>query len=159
LKGGGSLVNGSLTDHASASITGGYWGVDGGSATTVTNYGSLVGTKYEGVGLFGGGFVSNAAAGSVTGARNGIIIEDPGTVLNSGSIAGAGSSGVVLGAGGYVSNAAGGSISGFFYGVAFEVGQAILVNSGQISQSATVTSSAAAVLATDSNQAVTNTAS
>ncbi len=104
---------GTITNTASASITGGAGGIRLVAGGSVTNGGGI------------GGYRGVAGTGTAT------------TVDNAGSIEGAGYStdvhgvGVYLGAGGLVSNQSGGTISGY-YGVDARNSAATVVNAGLI---------------------------
>jgi hypothetical protein len=129
--GGGVYLGagGSVTNAASASITGRTWGVEVTSNTgTVVNSGTVGGgsvySGYYHLGFYGGGVylgaggsVTNAASASITGVYAGVEITGAaGTVVNSGTIAGD-LTGVLLGAGGTVTNA--GTITGY-HGIAVD---------------------------------------
>ena len=129
---------GSVTNAASASITGSYRGVEiKGGAGIVVNDGSIeaTGTNAWGVELLSGGSVTNAASASITGYYHAIVVKGgAASVVNDGSIVvtRAASSGVKLEFGGSVTNAASASITGgdraiFIYGSSGTV-----VNAGTI---------------------------
>jgi hypothetical protein len=124
---------GSVTNAASASITG-YLSVNiNGGAGTVVNDGSIAGTGTRGAGvrLYSGGSVVNGASASITGGANGIHISGGvGTALNDGSILGF-VNGVLLDSGGSVSNVASAFITGGTDGVDMSEG-GTLTNAGTI---------------------------
>ncbi len=61
-------AGGIVHNETAALISGGYRGIDiTGGAGTVTNAGSIAGSKQQGIRLEGGGAVSNLAGGSITG--------------------------------------------------------------------------------------------
>ncbi len=135
---------GSVTNAASASITG-YTGVKiAGGAGTVVNHGSIGGSAstgayvYQqfGVDLLSGGSVTNTAGASITGRSGGVNISGgAGSVVNNGSIAstfGSHDNGVHLQSGGSVTNAAGASIKGDGDGVLIGGGAGTVVNQGSI---------------------------
>jgi len=126
------LAGGSVTNAASASITGNV-GIHGnGGAVNVLNAGSIGGTE-TGVDLFAGGSVTNQSGASISGydGISGFGI----TVVNHGSIAGTevdGGIGVYVGSGGAVTNAASASLTGSGSGVSFADGAGTIVNDGSI---------------------------
>jgi hypothetical protein len=131
---------GSVTNAATASITGGTLGVRiSGGTGIVANDGSVgaTGTSGIGVALYAGGSVSNAAGGSITGAAAGVnIAGGAGTLVNAGVIGGAasGGSGVNLFLGGSVTNAGSGLIGGAI-GVYVAGDAGTVLNSGSIAAS------------------------
>jgi hypothetical protein len=126
---------GSVTNAASASITGDRWGVYVlGRTGTVVNDGSIAATgpTAAGVDLGSGGSVTNAAFGSIMGGAGGIYIDGgTGTVVNDGSIAGGGFRGIVLLSGGSITNATSASIKGFGFGAGLYA-DGTLTNAGTI---------------------------
>lgn len=132
---------GSVTNAASASITG-VRGVEiSGGAGTVANYGSIAGTGTSGIGIYlrAGGLVTNATSALITGIAEGVFINGgAGTVANDGSIAGTGTNGrgVELFSGGSVTNTALASIAGTRYGVIVAGGVGVVINSGSIAATA-----------------------
>jgi uncharacterized protein with beta-barrel porin domain len=101
------------------------------NAGTVTNAGSITGTRGPGVYLQGGGSVTNSVGGVISGGSYGVkVLNSPGTVINYGSIAGNTQAGVELRAGGSVTNQVGGVITG---GVNISLGT--VINSGSITGS------------------------
>jgi Ca2+-binding RTX toxin-like protein len=116
---GGSVTNGA-TGSTAAVIAGGTIGVSFGAAGDITNFGTMIGsnTNSIGVALFAGGSVANGAAGAlISGAARGVkITGGPGTVVNSAMIAGNSYAGVVLAAGGSVTNGAGGATAALISG-------------------------------------------
>ena len=150
--------NGSVTNAASALITGGGIGVSIGylhpgyyasftGIGTVVNDGSIAGTGTAGIGVYllAGGSVTNAASASIMGAKGGVIgVGGPGIVANYGSIAGTGTtgSGVNLGSGGSVTNATSALITGDNNGIKI-VGAGTVVNAGSIAGTGTTGSGVA----------------
>jgi Hint domain len=108
-------AGGSVTNVATASVSGEHGGVQIYGAGTVINDSSIASLSGDGVDLFTGGYVTNAASATITGFFTGVYINKGiGTVVNNGSITGgaAGSAGVDLNAGGSVTNEASASITG-----------------------------------------------
>jgi len=101
-----SLLSGSITNAATASISGAVDGIDIGGVGTVVNDGRIASTDTFVIGTYllggtyplgvhlGSGAVTNAASASITGSVSGIFIANyasvAGTVVNYGSIAGIG---------------------------------------------------------------------
>jgi len=118
LAGGGSVTNG--PDGATAALIYGFSGIvflkpkgvlSNYSPGTVTNYGMINGTGYDGVLMYFGGRVTNGASGAsgalISGSSDGVDIRKmAGTIVNFGRIAVTGDDGIYLGAGGSVINGA-----------------------------------------------------
>ena len=126
----------SVTNAASASLTGGYDGISViGGAGTVVNYGGIAGgSTGNGIYLNAGGSVTNAASASITSGLEGIGISNgAGTVVNDGSIAAIGiqRSGGYLTAGGSATNAAYGSGLGAYRAVVLHQSAGFWANSGE----------------------------
>ena len=137
---GVELSSGSITNAASASITGAVSGVEVTGVGTVVNDGSIAATGTGGLGVgLGSGSVTNAASASITGDGDGVAVFGAGTVVNDGSIAATGTygTGVDLTGGGSVTNAASASITGSAYGVLFVDGSGTVVNHGSIAGTGT----------------------
>jgi len=143
---GVDVFMGSVTNDASAAITGATGVFIGGSITgvpyvyvlfghgTVLNEGSISGTGTVGAGVYlGQGSVTNAASASITGAT-GVVINGGGAVVNGGSIAGTGVSGSGVALYYYmdvVTNLTHASITGDAFGVDFSAG-GTLTNAGTV---------------------------
>ena len=132
---------GSVTNAATASITGAQYGVIiSGGAGTLVNDGSII-SSVIGVDLRSGGSVTNGTSASITSAYFGVIISGgAGTVVNDGSIMSSGI-GVQLSSGGSVTNVASAHITGGV-GASFGVngvyvsgGAGTVVNDGSITSS------------------------
>jgi hypothetical protein len=137
-----TTTNGTVTNNAGGSISGGTSGIHLAASGTVTNSGSVGAGASGGAGIYlsSGGTVTNNALGSVTGGSFGIFATGgAATVTNSGSITGP--HGIGLQQGGSVTNNAGGSIVGQAAGVSTTGAAATVDNAGSIS--ATVASGAA----------------
>jgi len=127
---------GSITNHASASISGKISGIFSAvSAITLVNSGSINGAGGAGADIEGGGTVSNNAGASISGSQFGLFVTGGlGAITNSGSISGPHA--IALEAGGSVTNNTGGSISATNTAVFVQGGAGTLANMGSISATA-----------------------
>ncbi len=131
---------GSVTNQASAHISGATGIYVTGATGTVVNYGSVIGSNNYGIDLNDGGTVTNKTSALISAVNTGILAgSGPATVNNSGTVTG-GSIGIKLNDGGSVTNAASASITGA--GVGFEAlfVAATVNNSGTIAGTATANS-------------------
>jgi hypothetical protein len=120
---GGAVFNGSAT-NATAEIYGqaGAGVLASKASTKITNFGSIVSYRGDGVYLADGGTVINGASGDtiafITGARGaGVVAEGAAaTVANFATIRGGSHAGVALGAGGVVTNGAADDTAATIYG-------------------------------------------
>lgn len=133
---GGSNGSGwTITNQAGAVLDGGQTGISiPGAAATVTNAGSIIGRRYQGVYLGAGGAVTNQNGGSITGADEGVFINGAsGVVTNqTGGSINSGFAGVILERGGVLTNQAGASIKGGYLGVGAYGPSLSITNSGSI---------------------------
>jgi fibronectin-binding autotransporter adhesin len=152
LNGVSMYFGGSVTNAASASITGSLQGVviSNGIGTlvnslngagTVFNAGSIGASASGGWGvrLISGGSATNAASGVITGGDGVYIRFGVGTLVNYGSVAATGiiGEGAYLASGGAVTNAAAASITGTSEGVRIIGGAARVLNAGSIAGTGT----------------------
>jgi uncharacterized protein with beta-barrel porin domain len=157
-------TGGTLTNYKGGTITG-YNGVNLFQAATVTNAGSISGTKAvtitthgytfslgNGVFMFAGGTVINQTGGTISGVANGVDISGgTATVTNAGTITAAGNfvNGVVLFSSGTVTNQTGGAIAAsggqFIDGVSLNANGTV-TNAGTITATATTGNYAAGVI-------------
>src|SRR5579871_3060667 len=106
-------AGGTITNFASAVISGGARGIDiTGAAGTVTNSGSIAGTSQQGIRLAAGGSVTNLSSGTIDGGTSYVAV----AILQ----------------GGMVTNAAGGTIGN---GIAIAGGVGTVDNNGLINNS------------------------
>jgi Hint domain len=138
---------GSVTNQASAHISGSTGVYITGASGTVVNYGSILGSNNYGVDLVDGGTVTNKTSALISAVGTGILVGgDPATINNSGTVTG-GSIGIKLNGGGSVTNAAGASITGAGSGVEALLTAATLNNSGTITGTASANSNGVLFLA------------
>lgn len=141
---GGSIDNGSVTDHSA--LVEGYSGVDIGyfsGSGAVTNFGTIRGLLQTGVVMIGAGSVTNGAvtdtAASISGVNRGVQLDQTGTVTNFGEIAIAGATagdfGVWMLKGGRVINGGAGDTSAQIsgYSAVWLSGAGTVINFGAIS--------------------------
>ena len=127
------LGSGSVTNAASAVISGALGGVGTDGAGSVSNAGTILGTQF-GVFIEGGGSVSNAATGTIGGSKYGIYggIGGALAVVNQGRIAASTARAVLLIGGGSVTNTSSGTIVGAQYGIKTGFFPATVVNAGLV---------------------------
>ena len=152
---------GSVTNAASASISGVYRGVEiSGGAGVVINDGSITSALGAGVKLQFGGSVTNAASASITARYRGIVISGgAGTVVNDGSIASPLGAGIKLESGGSVTNAVSASVTAGYRGVFIYGGVGTLLNDGSIVGAIAGAGTSGFGVELDSGGSVTNAAS
>jgi hypothetical protein len=130
LKGGGSLINGSV-NNTGAAIIGRYGGVDARAPTTIANFGAIdANSVYDaGVYLGAGGSVTNGAASDTTAYLFGLDGVDAlavATVTNFGTIAALGysqgSEAVFLKAGGAITNGSASDTSALIHAAGYQNG-------------------------------------
>ena len=128
-----AVGDGTVTNGAGASITGGSYGVLANvGAIDVTNSGSIAGTAGSGIFARTSATVTNNAGASITGGSFGIVANTgAANVTNSGSITGTSDTGIYADANVTVTNNAGASITGG-NGIHSQSGAANVTNSGSI---------------------------
>jgi hypothetical protein len=128
------LDGGSVTDGATALITGAIGIYMTGATGTVVNGGSIGGASIGVVYLHAGGTVTNAASAAITGDIGVYVTGAAGTVVNAGSITGIGNFGygVYLHDSGSLSNATAASVVGGSGGVLVRGTAGTIVNDGFI---------------------------
>ncbi len=134
--------SGSIYNNGGAAVLG-----PGGTAWTISNYGTVTSTAADGVSLAAGGLVTNAASATITGYYGVDIAGAAGVVVNAGLVSGTGryGVGVSLAAGGAVTNTVSGYIRGYF-GIGVSGAAATVVNAGTIQAYASGTSSTGILL-------------
>jgi hypothetical protein len=143
-EGVGVTVDGTVTNFANASISGGGNGVNlGGAGAKLTNAGSIVGKTGMGVSLNDGGAVTNLAHGEIAGSVGVDIVGAVGQVTNAGVINSYAGSAIALLNGGVVTNQAGVIRSPTDVAVDIENGKGVVINRQTI---ATARGSAAVLL-------------
>ncbi|MBV8914536.1 MAG: hypothetical protein JOZ05_16035 [Acetobacteraceae bacterium] len=151
-------VNGTVTNEAGASVSGGSAGIYVGKAAVgaaVTNMGTVTATAAAGAGadLENGGTLDNKAGASFSGGGFGVFVTGAaGTVTNSGTMSGA--HGVGLQAGGSLVNNANATIQGQAAGVFAQGAPTAVTTSGSI----TATASGAAGADVEGGGTITNNA-
>jgi hypothetical protein len=122
LSGGVLVDDGSVSNAASAVISGYYAGVAVGDGGSVVNAGTIEGTSTAngfGIVLAQGGVVTNAPGGTISAGVDAVLsFAGPLSVYNQGLIT-AGYGGVGVGAGGTITNAGSGVITGQSWGIKF----------------------------------------
>ena len=126
-------AGGTVTNAATARITGDIGVYISGAAGTVVNSGSIGGASV-GIALRAGGAVTNTGTATISGNIGVYISGGAGTVINGGGIAASGtfSEGVYLSDGGSVSNASTASISGGTDGLLVKGAAGTVANNGLI---------------------------
>ena len=134
-----AVGDGTVTNGAGASITGGSYGVLANvGAIDVTNSGSITGTAGSGIFARTGATVTNNAGASITGGSFGIVANTgAANVTNSGSITGTSDTGIYADANVTVTNNAGASITGG-NGIHSQSGAANVTNSGSITSTSDI---------------------
>ena len=127
------LGHGSVTNAASALISGGLGGIGIDGDGSVTNAGSVIGGQF-GVFIEGGGNLSNATTGTIGGSIYGVYggVAGPLSVVNQGRIAASTGRGIELLGGGSVTNTGSGTISAPLYGIRADLSVATIVNAGVV---------------------------
>jgi uncharacterized protein with beta-barrel porin domain len=126
-------TNWTITNNGA--VTGQTNGIDLQQIGTVTNAGTITGTRGSGEGVYlqAGGSVTNQTGGTISGGGVGVFVfSGAGAVTNAGAITGTGRYGVNLNDGGSVTNQTGGVISGGIVGVSVFTAAGTVTNAGVI---------------------------
>jgi uncharacterized protein with beta-barrel porin domain len=100
-----------VTNNAGGSIAGTSSGIYG-TSLELANYGTIIGTSFNGASAFTSGTITNYGGGTITGGTYGVSVNQVGSINNYGAISGGNQAGVLVGTDSTVNNYAGGTITG-----------------------------------------------